>query len=108
MFADDYSQCPCGDGDYCSQNKNEECDEGERNGQPGSCCTKECKLKPRGTLCRSANGECDVEEKCDGDRGSCPRDGFKSSRTVCRGSKSACDKPGASIAPKKRASGRRE
>ena len=32
LFADSHSQCPCGDGDYCSENKNEQCDEGELNG----------------------------------------------------------------------------
>ena len=35
LFADSHSQCPCGDGDYCSKNRNEQCDEGANNGKPG-------------------------------------------------------------------------
>lgn len=39
-------------------------------------CCQECQPKPAGTVCRSPRGVCDIEEKCDGNSGICPKDKF--------------------------------
>jgi hypothetical protein len=69
----------------------EECDEGQDNGTSGSCCTPQCTFKDAGTLCREADGVCDVPENCTGDSGECPADGVAPTTTVCRTSAGICD-----------------
>ena len=44
-----------------------------------------------GTVCRPANGVCDLPEQCTGTSTQCPTDGFASSTTVCRASAGVCD-----------------
>jgi hypothetical protein len=46
-----------------------------------------------GTLCREANGICDVPETCDGISPTCPADGFASEDLLCRGAAGECDAP---------------
>ncbi len=50
----------------------EECDGGAVIG--GDCCTTACTLLGAGTVCRPADGFCDLEESCDGVSGVCPAD----------------------------------
>lgn len=38
-----------------------------------------------GTLCRSANNECDLPEHCTGDTGECPADMYKKNGIPCGG-----------------------
>lgn len=70
----------------------EDCDLAGANGQPGSCCTANCRFVAGGTSCRPAAGICDVPEVCTGASGACPADGFASGG-ACRGSAGACDVP---------------
>lgn len=44
-----------------------------------------------GSTCRSAAGDCDVAETCDGTSTSCPTDLFRASSPVCRGAAGDCD-----------------
>ena len=83
-------ECDCGpaDGPDC---KNSKCC------QPGTCklkppakcddltdgCCSGCQPKSSGLTCRPARGECDVEEKCDGSSGDCPKDQFKPDLGQC-------------------------
>jgi hypothetical protein len=46
---------------------------------------------PPGTICRVANGLCDVAEVCDGVSTACPLDKFKAATDVCRPTAGACD-----------------
>ncbi len=57
------------------------------------CVNKECVLSPKmaGTVCRDANGVCDVAEVCDGASTECPADTFKSSGQECRPVAGDCD-----------------
>jgi hypothetical protein len=54
------STCVCGDGVVCGA---EECDDGARNGAPGSCCTTTCEFKANGTGCDDGNG-CTRTDTC--------------------------------------------
>ena len=36
-----------------------------------SCCSADCKLLPKGEICRSARGVCDVADTCSGDNAIC-------------------------------------
>ncbi|HEY3358619.1 MAG TPA: hypothetical protein VGQ83_35555 [Polyangia bacterium] len=78
----------CGDG---LVGGGEQCDDGIRNGQPGSCCTAQCTLAPAGTVCRAAAGPCDAAETCNGSSMTCPADAFKPASTVCRSALGPCD-----------------
>ena len=82
--------CQCGDGTV-DVTCGEQCDEGFANGTSGSCCTAVCTLKAAGTQCRAASDICDVAETCDGSRGACPADDFRSTSTVCRPLAGGCD-----------------
>ena len=50
-----------------------------------------CTAASSGTVCRAANGTCDVAETCNGTSLTCPTDGFAPSTTVCRAASGACD-----------------
>lgn len=82
--------CGCGDGIV---QEREDCDLGDANGAPGSCCTDKCSLAPAGTPCRDSAGPCDLAEYCTGSDPVCPPDGFEPEETVCRASRGACDRP---------------
>jgi hypothetical protein len=43
------------------------------------------------TICREANGVCDVEESCDGVSTDCPVDGYAGATTICRAADGVCD-----------------
>jgi cysteine-rich repeat protein len=44
-----------------------------------------------GTVCRAADGVCDVAEACDGHSMDCPLDGFAARAVVCRPAEGPCD-----------------
>ncbi len=46
-----------------------------------------------GTLCRAADGICDVPERCDGISTTCPADGYAGRALLCRGASGECDAP---------------
>ena len=48
----------------------------------GGCCSN-CKLQQKGTVCRSAYDQCDLEEKCDGDSQECPQNLHIRDGTAC-------------------------
>jgi len=61
----------CGNGVL---NLGEECDNGDANSLPGSCCNSLCRFRPVGTVCRYAADPCDAVERCTGDSPLCPAD----------------------------------
>jgi hypothetical protein len=48
-----------------------------------SCCTAQCQLRPAGTACRDATGQCDVAETCTGLGGRCPSDASRPTGLAC-------------------------
>lgn len=72
-------QTECGDGVLV---ENEQC---EKTGELwDACCDSEsCQFKTSTTVCRSAAGVCDVEEKCTGISKDCPVDQLLPDETIC-------------------------
>ncbi|VDD86782.1 unnamed protein product [Enterobius vermicularis] len=89
----------CGNGVV---DKGEECDCGSRESCMDECCDpltctlrseaqcashqiccKQCKVLSKGYICRAKRSSCDVEEKCDGEKGDCPPDGYLVDGTHC-------------------------
>lgn len=95
-FVEHGEQCDCGLPDYCMNSccnprtcmlhSNASCATGE-------CCDLDtCKPKPGGTVCREAEGECDLPEYCSGESEYCPNDVFKRDTDVCDAGKAFCYK----------------
>lgn len=63
----------CGDGVV---EGTEECD-------GSACCTSACTVASAGETCRSAAGECDVAEVCDGVSATCAVDSYVPDQTTC-------------------------
>lgn len=61
-------------------------------GAGGSTCVRK-ELRDAGTVCRPANGACDVPEMCNGSSSACPPDGFVGANTTCRAPAGNCDLP---------------
>lgn len=80
----------CGDG-YAEGS--ETCDAGEANGDPSSCCSAICTLRPETHFCRPAAGLCDVAESCTGAAPTCPADEIRPAEFVCRPNAGWCDLP---------------
>ncbi|XP_072006311.1 zinc metalloproteinase-disintegrin-like VLAIP-A [Engystomops pustulosus] len=57
----------------------------------GKCCSN-CRVKPAGSVCRSAKGECDLSEMCDGRSATCPSNSFRMDGSPCRNGKGYCYK----------------
>ena len=57
------------------------------------CCAADCSGPlPSGTLCRAADGDCDLAEVCNGESGACPADRVASVEQQCRAaSGEVCD-----------------
>lgn len=72
---------PCCDGATCKLKSGAQCSAVD------SCCTSTCEVVTDTTkVCRKSEGGCDVVERCDGIRGSCPIDVFKDLGTACTAS----------------------
>lgn len=57
----------------------------------GACCDlKTCKPQSAGSMCREANGECDLPEFCTGESEFCPNDIFKRDTESCDRGEAFC------------------
>ncbi|XP_050088014.1 disintegrin and metalloproteinase domain-containing protein 33-like [Anopheles aquasalis] len=57
----------------------------------GECCNMEtCRVLEATTVCRPAEGECDLPEFCSGESEYCPRDVFKRDTEVCADGEAHC------------------
>lgn len=77
----------CGDG-YVTPGA-EDCDPFSPNSIEKSCCippgqANECHFQPSSFECRSAEGTCDLAEKCTGTSQDCPADAVKGSDVICK------------------------
>ncbi|XP_053673433.1 disintegrin and metalloproteinase domain-containing protein 19 [Anopheles nili] len=93
-FVEAGEQCDCGLPDYCD---NSCCDPrtcmllSNASCATGECCDlRTCKPKSGGTVCRPADGECDLPEYCSGEGEYCPVDVFKRDTESCDGGKAFC------------------
>ncbi|XP_058455265.1 uncharacterized protein LOC131432768 isoform X2 [Malaya genurostris] len=95
-FVEPGEQCDCGLPDFCDNSccnprtcmlhSNASCATGE-------CCDLlTCKPKIGGTVCREAEGECDLPEYCSGESEYCPNDVFKRDTENCDDGKAFCYK----------------
>ncbi|XP_041985575.1 disintegrin and metalloproteinase domain-containing protein 19 [Aricia agestis] len=94
-FVEAGEQCDCGlrpspacaaccDPAACLLRRNATCAVGE-------CCDPQtCRPKSAGTVCRSADKECDLPEFCTGHSEFCPRDVFKMDATPCGNNQAYC------------------
>ncbi|KAG5872681.1 hypothetical protein JTB14_030052 [Gonioctena quinquepunctata] len=93
-FVEPGEQCDCGLQEQCDNlccnpatcmlRSNASCATGE-------CCDlSNCSLKKAGTLCRSADAECDLPEYCTGQTEYCPANTFKMDTEVCDDGNAYC------------------
>lgn len=54
------------------------------------CCTKQCTYQKFGVLCRAAESECDIPERCSGASSVCPVDDYKIDGTACGSKEGYC------------------
>ncbi|XP_069908134.1 disintegrin and metalloproteinase domain-containing protein 33 isoform X4 [Oryctolagus cuniculus] len=91
-FVEAGEECDCGSGQECSGpccfahncslRAGAECAHGD-------CCAR-CLLKPAGTLCRAAAGDCDLPEFCTGSSPHCPPDVYLLDGSPCAGGHGYC------------------
>ena len=84
----------CGGGrSTCQCLKDEDCKSDDICGEPFCDNDGTCKLRAvnRNRVCRESKDACDAEERCDGQRTSCPDDGVRPATHVCREAAGACD-----------------
>ncbi|XP_036304976.1 disintegrin and metalloproteinase domain-containing protein 1a-like [Pipistrellus kuhlii] len=76
-------QCDCGSACYTDPCCDQTCTlKGSAECSDGLCCFG-CQLRNKGFVCRSASGDCDLPEYCDGSSAECPTDTFKQDGTPC-------------------------
>ncbi|XP_054568584.1 disintegrin and metalloproteinase domain-containing protein 1a-like [Eptesicus fuscus] len=76
-------QCDCGSACYTDPCCDQTCSlKGSAECSDGLCCFG-CRLRNKGFVCRSASGECDLPEYCDGISAECPTDTYKQDGTAC-------------------------
>ncbi|KAI0244162.1 hypothetical protein L0F63_000736 [Massospora cicadina] len=87
-ITEDGEDCDCGGVDNCGDNSC--CDAKTCKFKQGAVCDDSsdqcchsCRPKPAGAVCRASRGDCDLEEKCDGQQGTCPDDRFLANGTPC-------------------------
>ena len=86
---DGLGQCvPCVSGAACGTGN--DCERGMLDCSSGTAQCVAAGPKPSGTLCRPAEGECDIAESCDGTSLQCPLQQFDVGR-VCNPSAGVCD-----------------
>lgn len=57
----------------------------------GECCDlNSCRLRPVGTVCRPADGECDLHEYCTGATEYCPENRYKRDTELCGNGNAYC------------------
>ncbi|XP_059609961.1 disintegrin and metalloproteinase domain-containing protein 12 [Phlebotomus argentipes] len=93
-FVEKGEQCDCGLPEYC---ENSCCDpltcmlHANASCATGECCDLDtCRPRTAGTVCRTADGECDLPEFCTGESEYCPNDVFKRDTEECDGGKAFC------------------
>uniref|UniRef100_A0A7G3ACA6 Putative adam metalloprotease n=1 Tax=Lutzomyia longipalpis TaxID=7200 RepID=A0A7G3ACA6_LUTLO len=93
-FVEKGEQCDCGLPDYC---ENSCCDpftcmlHANASCATGECCDLDtCRPRTAGTVCRSADGECDLPEFCTGESEYCPNNVFKRDTEECDRGKAYC------------------
>ncbi|GAB0096482.1 uncharacterized protein DMENIID0001_120060 [Sergentomyia squamirostris] len=93
-FVEKGEQCDCGLPEYCD---NSCCDpytcmlHANASCATGECCDLDtCRPRTAGTVCRTADGECDLPEFCTGESEYCPNNVFKRDTEECRGGKAFC------------------
>ncbi|XP_047127009.1 uncharacterized protein LOC101234350 [Hydra vulgaris] len=89
---EDDEECDCGTFEMCLRNGDNCC---EPHGcvlkahaqcsyiNNPECCSTECIYRKHGTLCREADGPCDLPEYCSGDNPNCPKDVTKRNGFPC-------------------------
>ncbi|XP_053525820.1 disintegrin and metalloproteinase domain-containing protein 1a-like [Artibeus jamaicensis] len=76
-------QCDCGSACFSHPCCDQTCRlKGNADCSDGLCCFG-CRLRNKGFVCRSALGECDLPEYCDGTSAECPADSYKQDGTSC-------------------------
>jgi len=79
-IVEDGEDCDCGGDEGCSNNpccnpstcrfaQGAQCDPSNE-----GCCTNQCQFAGAGTVCRPSTGQCDPQETCPGNNGTCPPD----------------------------------
>eukprot|EP00118_Oscarella_pearsei_P003076 m.12800 g.12800 ORF g.12800 m.12800 type:complete len:797 (+) comp24295_c0_seq1:78-2468(+) len=92
-FVESGEDCDCGTADECRAAVDNCCNPlscrlnlGAVCSDTGDGCCRNCQLAPRGMVCRSVAGDCDIEEKCTGVDRQCPSNVFERDGTNCTGS----------------------
>ena len=80
-----FQECtdPCCDARTCRLVTGAQCHKGE-------CCSSQCRFKDSSSVCRSAVGECDIEDRCSGLSSDCPADTYAQDGTSCSNNQSYC------------------
>ncbi|MCW1306122.1 MAG: MopE-related protein, partial [Candidatus Parvarchaeota archaeon] len=99
---DTYVDCDdsnCANSPYCQPTAicgNGQIEVGEQcekvgNEWPSCCDNTTCQFKSSQTICRQAEGDCDVDEYCTGSSADCPQDQVRPNNYVCRPANGDCD-----------------
>lgn len=91
MTAADCSSGYCVDGICCDGACNQGCQSCRQSGKQDGSADGSCGYRLLGTLCRPAQGSCDVAERCSGTSPSCPPDALVPGMTLCRAAIGVCD-----------------